>query len=334
MIISRTPYRISFFGGGTDYPDWYLKNGGKVLSTTFDKYCYISLRNLPQFFSHKYRIVYSQIESINSYNEIKHPSVREILRYFDLPNGLEIHHDGDLPARSGLGSSSSFTVGLLNAIYAFQGLRISNYELACLAINMEQNIIKEPVGSQDQIAAAYGGFNKINFQKDGDFSVNRQIYDQNRISDLNKNLMLFFSGQSRYSSDVSSKKIENIKEGKNIGYLSEIESMVDESISILGNKNKPLNSFGELLNEAWKCKKQFTGAVSNSLIDSIYKRAIEAGALGGKLLGAGGGGFIIFYVETHNQNKVKEMLRDLMHVPFKFDNKGSDIVLYQPEGFE
>ena len=334
MIISRTPYRISFFGGGTDYPDWYLKNGGKVLSTTFDKYCYISLRNLPQFFSHKYRIVYSQIESINSYDEIKHPSVREILRYFDLPNGLEIHHDGDLPARSGLGSSSSFTVGLLNAIYAFQGLRISNYELACLAINMEQNIIKEPVGSQDQIAAAYGGFNKINFQKDGDFSVNRQIYDQNRISDLNKNLMLFFSGQSRYSSDVSSKKIENIKEGKNIGYLSEIESMVDESISILGNKNKPLNSFGELLNEAWKCKKQFTGAVSNSLIDSIYKRAIEAGALGGKLLGAGGGGFIIFYVETHNQNKVKEMLRDLMHVPFKFDNKGSDIVLYQPEGFE
>ena len=334
MIISRTPYRISFFGGGTDYPDWYLKNGGKVLSTTFDKYCYISLRNLPQFFSHKYRIVYSQIESINSYDEINHPSVREILRYFDLPNGLEIHHDGDLPARSGLGSSSSFTVGLLNAIYAFQGLRISNYELACLAINMEQNIIKEPVGSQDQIAAAYGGFNKINFQKDGDFSVNRQIYDQNRISDLNKNLMLFFSGQSRYSSDVSSKKIENIKEGKNIGYLSEIESMVDESISILGNKNKPLNSFGELLNEAWKCKKQFTGAVSNSLIDSIYKRAIEAGALGGKLLGAGGGGFIIFYVETHNQNKVKEILRDLMHVPFKFDNKGSDIVLYQPEGFE
>jgi len=334
MIISRTPYRISFFGGGTDYPDWYLKNGGKVLSTTFDKYCYISLRNLPQFFSHKYRIVYSQIESINSYNEIKHPSVREILRYFDLSNGLEIHHDGDLPARSGLGSSSSFTVGLLNAIYAFQGLRISNYELACLAINMEQNIIKEPVGSQDQIAAAYGGFNKINFQKDGDFSVNRQIYDQNRISDLNKNLMLFFTGQSRYSSDVSSKKIENIKEGKNIGYLSEIESMVDESISILGNKNKSLNSFGELLNESWKCKKQFTGAVSNSLIDSIYKRAIEAGALGGKLLGAGGGGFIIFYVETHNQNKVKEMLRDLMHVPFKFDNKGSDIVLYQPEGFE
>jgi len=334
MIISRTPYRISFFGGGTDYPDWYLKNGGKVLSTTFDKYCYISLRNLPQFFSHKYRIVYSQIESINSYDEINHPSVREILRYFDLPNGLEIHHDGDLPARSGLGSSSSFTVGLLNAIYAFQGLRISNYELACLAINMEQNIIKEPVGSQDQIAAAYGGFNKINFQKDGDFSVNRQIYDQNRISDLNKNLMLFFSGQSRYSSDVSSKKIENIKEGKNIGYLSEIESMVDESISILGNKNKPLNSFGELLNEAWKCKKQFTGAVSNSLIDSIYKRAIEAGALGGKLLGAGGGGFIIFYVETHNKNKVKEILRDLMHVPFKFDNKGSDIVLYQPEGFE
>ncbi len=333
MIISRTPYRISFFGGGTDYPDWYMNNGGKVLSTTFDKYCYISVRHLPQFFKHKHRIVYSQIESVNNYDEIEHPSAREVLKYFNLSKGLEIHHDGDLPARSGLGSSSSFTAGLVNCILALSGKRVSDEDLAKFVVNMEQNIIHEPVGSQDQIAAVYGGFNEINFFEDGEFLVKRQIYKPGRLEELNNHLMLFFTGLSRFSTDISASKIKNITENKSDTFLSEMSDMVDIAIDIMGDPKKPIIDFGRLLDEAWHCKKSLSQKISNQLIDDVYSKAKKNGAIGGKVLGAGGGGFILFFVEPENHQKVQSALKDFMSVPFKFENTGSRIVLYQPEGF-
>ncbi len=316
MIITKTPYRISFFGGGTDHPSWFRENHGKVLSTTFNKYCYISVRHLPPFFEHKYRVVYSKIESVNNIDEIIHPSVRESLQYFKCTQGLEIHHDGDLPARSGIGSSSSFTVGLVNAMNTLKGSMRSSEELAKTAIHIEQDLIKECVGSQDQVATAYGGFNEIDFNMDGTFSVNPIIISQDRKVNLNDHLMLFFTGISRFSSE-----------------MREMQAMVGEGLSILTNDNSSLDEFGFLLNDAWKMKSSLSKDITNSGIDDIYDIAIKNGAIGGKILGAGGGGFILFFAKPEYQNKIKKALSGLTFVPFKFENSGSKVVLYQPNGF-
>jgi len=316
LIITKTPYRISFFGGGTDHPSWFRENHGKVLSTTFNKYCYISVRHLPPFFEHKYRVVYSKIESVNNIDEIIHPSVRESLQYFKCTQGLEIHHDGDLPARSGIGSSSSFTVGLVNAMNTLKGSMRSSEELAKTAIHIEQDLIKECVGSQDQVATAYGGFNEIDFNMDGTFSVNPIIISQDRKVNLNDHLMLFFTGISRFSSE-----------------MREMQAMVGEGLSILTNDNSSLDEFGFLLNDAWKMKSSLSKDITNSGIDDIYDIAIKNGAIGGKILGAGGGGFILFFAKPEYQNKIKKALSGLTFVPFKFENSGSKVVLYQPNGF-
>lgn len=331
MIMTKTPFRISFFGGGTDHPEWSKEYGGKVLSTTFDKYCYISVRVLPPFFEHTHRIVYSIIESVNDIDSIEHPSVREVLKYVNLNKGLEIHHDGDLPARSGLGSSSSFTVGILNALYALSGNYKSPYDLASEAIHIEQDLIGECVGSQDQISAAYGGFNQITFQKNGDFVVEPFIVKKERLDDLNSHLMLFFTGISRFSSEVAESQLKNLSSCNS--QMLEIQDMVDEGASILRNQNVSLDEFGILLDKAWKNKRSLSKLISNDHIDSLYSSAIKAGAIGGKILGAGGGGFVLFYVKPENQIKVAKALKSLTYVPFRFENSGSKIVLYQPDGF-
>jgi D-glycero-alpha-D-manno-heptose-7-phosphate kinase len=329
MIITRTPFRISFFGGGTDFREWYSKNEGCVLSTSIDKYCYISARKLPPFFDHDYRVVYSKIETVKQINDIEHPSVREVLKYLKINYPLEIHYDGDLPARSGIGSSSSFTVGLLKSLFALNGQIISNQALAQIAVDIEQNHIGEIVGSQDQIAASYGGFNKITFHKDGNFSVEPIILKNNRLSKLEDNLLLFFSGFSRISSKIAKKQVDNIK--SNDIFLKKMMENVQLAIDILQSK-KSLKEFGELLHENWLLKKNLASNISTIEIDSMYNKARDSGAIGGKVLGAGGGGFLLFYVEEENQRKVIQALNHLIHVPFKFENNGSKVVMYEPNG--
>lgn len=329
MIITRTPFRISFFGGGTDYPTWFQQHGGVVVATTIDKYCYISCRYLPPFFEHKYRIVYSRIENVVDPAEIQHPAVRAVLQHMGCKNGLEIHHDGDLPARSGLGSSSSFTVGLLNVLKALEGRYISNDELATLAIRIEQDVIEENVGSQDQISAAYGGFNRIEFLRDGGFRVDPIILQKDRLESFQDNLMLFFTGFSRIASKIAKSKIDNIRHRQ--AELMRMKEMADESISIL-NGSGSLDGFGHLLDQGWQYKKSLSDKVSTAEIDQMYAAAREAGALGGKLLGAGGGGFMLFFVRPEDQPRVRECLDKLVHVPFRFENSGSRVVLYQPNG--
>lgn len=329
MIISKTPFRISFFGGGTDYPDWYRKEKkiGKVLSTAIDKYSYIVCRYLPPFFNYKYRIRYYQREETNLINQIKHPTVREGLKYLKIKEGIEIVHHADLPARSGLGSSSTFTVGLLKALHELQKKKITKNILANQAIHIEQNIVKEIVGSQDQVIAAYGGMNKIIFSKKkilSDFSVKKINPYNNKLKVLEDNLMLFFTGLVRTAADIAKEQVSQIQ--KNVNSLKEMSSMVDEGVSILENNNIPIKNFGKLLDAQWKLKKSLAKNITNSKIDSIYRMGIEAGALGGKLLGAGSGGFLLFYVEKKNQNNIKKKLKKLLHVPFKFEEKGSHII--------
>ncbi len=330
MILTRTPYRISFFGGGTDYPAWYRNEGGAVISTSIDKYCYINCRHLPPFFDHKYRIVYSAIENVMEPSEIQHPSVREVLRYMCCDQGLEIHHDGDLPARSGLGSSSSFTVGLLHALKALNGEQVCHDSLAKMAIHVEQNLIKESVGSQDQVAAAYGGFNRIDFHRNGDFSVAPIILPEARLQTLQDHLMLFFTGFSRIASEIAQSQIQNISARHS--ELTQMMQMADEAMSVLQSSGS-LDDFGALLHEGWCLKKSLSNRVSNPDLDHIYDTAIAAGAMGGKLLGAGGGGFMLFFVKPELQRQVLECMSDLVHVPFRFENSGSRVVLYQPNGF-
>lgn len=330
MIITRTPFRISFFGGGTDYPAWYLEHGGTVLATTIDKYCYITCRHLPPFFEHKHRIVYSHIENVRDIAEIQHPAVRAALGWLKVEQGLEIHHDGDLPARSGLGSSSSFTVGLLHALRALRGQYISKDELANQAIHVEQKIIRENVGSQDQVSAAFGGFNRIEFRQNDSFDVAPVITAPERLADLQSHLMLFFTGVSRIASEVAKAKIENLK--NRVRELKTMHAMVDEAISILQNQNTPITAFGELLDQNWQFKRSLSARVSTPEIDALYAMAREAGAAGGKILGAGGGGFLLLFVKPDLQAKVRERLHNLVHVPFRFENSGSRVVLYQPNG--
>ena len=326
MIISKTPHRISFFGGGTDYPDYYLKHGGKVLGVAIDKYCYITCRELPPFFNHTYRIVYSKVESVNRIDEIQHPSIRETLRHLNIKKGLEIHHDGDIPARSGMGSSSAFTVGLLKTIYALEGKVISKEEITREAIYVEQELIKENVGSQDQAFAAHGGFKLIEFSTSGDISVNPVIIKPDRLKILEKSLLLVFTGISRMASVAASDKIKNIPDSTD--YLFKMKALVDDAYNVITSPSKNLNEFGELLNETWNLKKKLSNEVSNSQIEELYDMIIKNGGIGGKLCGAGGGGFMLFFVEPENKTKVIEALENYLHVPFHFDYDGSKIIVY------
>lgn len=328
MIISRTPYRISFFGGGTDYPSWYRTHGGAVLSTTIDKYCYISCRYLPPFFDVRYRVVYSKIELCQTIHDIAHPAVREGLRYLDITRGVEIHHDGDLPARSGMGSSSSFMVGLLNALYALKGQMPSKRQLALESIKIEQNIIQEIVGSQDQVSVAYGGFNHIVFLPNGEISVRPVTTTQERLMELNSHLMLFYTGIKRTASDVAASYVNDIDTKKR--QLRIMKDLVEESVSILSG-GLPMRAFGELLHEAWQAKRSLSAMVSNSHVAAIYEQARAAGAIGGKLLGAGGGGFMLLFVEPDKQEHVKKALCHLVHVPFEFEFSGSQIIFFDAE---
>lgn len=329
MIISRTPFRISFFGGGTDYPVWYRENSGAVLSTTIDKYCYISCRRLPPFFEYKHRIVYSKYEHVNEIDEIIHPAVREAFRFMDIKEGLEIHHDGDLPARSGLGSSSSFTVGLLHALYALKGEMITKKRLALEAIHIEQKMIKENVGSQDQVIVAFGGLNKIEFNGEHNIEVRPITIKERRIQEFGEHLMLFFTGFTRIASEVAKDKILGIPKKK--VELRTLQTMVDEAINIL-NEDRDLVEFGKLLHESWKVKKSLSNKVTNTHIDEIYESAMRAGAIGGKILGAGGGGFILFFVKPEVKQKVRKALSSLLYVPFHFDRTGSQIIYYSESG--
>ena len=323
MIISKTPYRISFFGGGSDYPSWYLKNGGAVLSTTINKHIYISCRNLPAYFEHKYRIVWSRIENVKYISQIKHKAVKEMLKYFKIENGLEIHYDGDLPARSGVGSSSAFVVGLMNIFCNIQGKKISKKNLAKKSIIFEQKILNEIVGSQDQVASVYGGFNKIKFKINGDFTVKKINLNKNKMETLNKNLLLVYTGYRRTAHDIAKSYVNKLKGAKEKSILK-ILSFVEEGEKILKNGN--LNDFGKLLHESWLEKKGLSSAISNSSIDEIYNIAINNGALGGKLLGAGGGGFFLFYVPYYMKKYFINKFTKFINVPFKFSSQGSEIL--------
>ena len=330
MIITRTPFRISFFGGGTDYPGWYREHGGAVLATTIDKYCYISCRSLPPFFEHKHRIVYSHIENVLRIEDIEHPAVRAIFSWAKITEGLEIHHDGDLPARSGLGSSSSFTVGLVHALYGMRGQLASKHTLASDAIHIEQNLIGESVGSQDQISAAYGGFNLIEFHRDDAFDVSPIILSNSRKTELHSHLMLCFTGFSRIANEIAKSKIQNFKNRE--AELLRIRAMVDQALEILGDKNIPIEEFGKLLDESWQFKKNLSDKVSSPEIDEIYSIARKAGAIGGKILGAGGGGFMLLFAKPEKHAEIRAALSNLVHVAFNFDDAGSRVALYQPNG--
>lgn len=325
MIISRTPFRISFFGGGTDYPAWYEKNGGAVLATTVDKYCYISCRYLPPFFAHKSRVAYSKIEDVHSNEEIEHSSIRETLKFLNIQEGVEIHHDGDLPARTGLGSSSSFTVGLLHALYALQCKMPKKMQLAKEAIYIERDLIQESVGSQDQVSAAFGGFNKLTFSCRDDICVEPIIVNRDRLHLLENHLMLFFTGISRNASEIASLQIQNTLKRRE--ELLEMRQLVDEALSLLISE-RDITEFGRLLHDGWQLKRSLTERISNPKIDAIYEAARAAGAIGGKLLGAGGGGFMLIFAQPENHIKIRERLKKLLHVPFRFETGGSQIIFY------
>lgn len=328
MIISRTPFRISFFGGGTDYPVWFREHGGAVLATTIDKYCYISCRYLPPFFEHRTRIAYSRIEQAKSNNEIKHPAVRGVLQHMGITDGLEIHHDGDLPARTGLGSSSSFTVGLLHSLYALQHTMPSKAELAQTAIHIEQNVLQEFVGCQDQVLAAHGGLCRVNFSSNGDIGYTSLVMKPERLTDFQDHLLLYFTGFSRTASEIAKEQIEKTKQRR--VELFAMLQMVQEGISIMVG-DRDLGEFGELLHEAWMVKRGLTSQITTPMIDDIYDAARRAGALGGKLLGAGGGGFMLFFAKPEVHQRIHAALPGLLRVPFRFEGLGSQIVFYQQE---
>jgi len=328
MIISRTPFRISFFGGGTDYPAWYRKHGGAVLATTIDKYCYITCRYLPPFFEHRICVIYSKMEYCQTIDEIAHPAVREALRHLHYDRGLEIHHDGDLPARSGMGSSSAFTVGLLHALYALKGQMVSKHQLATESIYLEQEVLEETVGSQDQVLAAYGGFNHIAFLPNGEISVRPVTISQDRLKELNAHLMLFYTGIKRTASNVADSYVNGIEDRKR--QLRIMKDLVEESLAIL-NSDADICGFGELLHEAWVAKRSLSAQVSNADVDEIYEQALSVGALGGKLLGAGGGGFLLLFAPPTVQKALREKLSQLIYVPFKFEFSGSQIIFFDQE---
>jgi D-glycero-alpha-D-manno-heptose-7-phosphate kinase len=325
MIISRTPYRISFFGGGTDYPTWYREHGGAVLATTIDKYCFIQARYLPPFFHHKYRVVYSKTELPNTIDEIEHPSVRECLRFLGMNRGVEIQHGGDLPARSGMGSSSAFTVGLLNALHALKESMPGQHRLAAEAIEVEQNRIGESVGSQDQVIAAYGGFRRIDFAPSGEFTATPMVLPTPRLAELQRHLMLVFTGVARTASTVAAEQIRTT--GQRVAELTAMRQLVDEAVAVL-NSGVDIAEVGRLLDEAWRIKRGLTGLITTNQVDDLYAAARDCGAIGGKLLGAGGGGFFLIFARPEDHPRIRGRLRDLVHVPFAFTSAGSQIIHY------
>jgi D-glycero-alpha-D-manno-heptose-7-phosphate kinase len=330
MIISRTPFRISFFGGGTDYPEWFSEHGGAVLSTTIDKYCYLSVRELPPFFDHKFRVVYSIVENVRDVSEIQHPAVRGVLGWLNVARGLEIHHDGDLPARSGLGSSSAFTVGLINAVHALEGKHIAKETLASEAIHVEQCVLHERVGLQDQVSTAFGGFNHITVTQSGAYTVSPMVLPRQRLEALQSHLMLVFTGISRNAPAIAETVVDNLKH--KTADMHALHQMVDQAIAVLTDTSADLVEFGKLLKEAWTLKRSLSDRVSNATVDDLMDTAMSAGAIGGKLLGAGGGGFALLFVRREDRARVQESVRKLITVPFKFEMAGSRIVLYQPDG--
>lgn len=329
MIITKTPFRMSFFGGGTDFPGFYEKHGGAVISTSFDKYCYLTVRHLPRFFEYSSQIVYARTESVKSVDEIEHPAVREAMKYLNM-HELRITYDADLPARSGLGTSSSFAVGLLNAFYALKGKYADKRKLADDAIYLERVLCRESGGIQDQIAASFGGLNRINFGSEG-YDVEPVIISPERKNLLNDHLMLFFTGFSRFSSDIQKSTETAIKDKTK--ELLEMLALVEEAQGILTSK-ADLSEFGRLLDYTWKLKRGIESKISTDGIDLLYEKAIRAGALGGKLLGAGGGGFLLFYVEKDKREAVLSALEDLLYVPFRFENGGTKVIHYSPESYE
>lgn len=330
MIITKTPFRMSFFGGGTDMKEFFEENGGAVLSTTFDKYCYVNVRHLPRFFDYSTELSYSKTERVTNLADIQHPLIRNAMEMLDM-HEIRLTYEADLPARSGLGTSSSFAVGMLNAFYALKGKYAGKKRLSDESIYLERVLCQEAGGWQDQIAAAYGGFNRINFKEDT-YEVLPIITSPERKKQLNKNLMMFFTGFTRFSSDVQ--KANGLNKKDKITQLKEMYSLVDDAEKILTDRNQSLDEFGRLLDHTWKLKRQTGAAVSTDSIDGLYAKGIEAGAIGGKLLGAGGGGFLVFYVEPDKQKSVQLAMKDLMHIPFEFEDGGTRVIHYTPETYE
>lgn len=330
MIITKTPFRMSFFGGGTDIKEYFEENGGAVLSTTFDKYCYVNVRHLPRFFDYSTELTYSRSERVSNIEDIQHPAIRNAMKMLDM-HEIRLTYEADLPARSGLGTSSSFAVGMLNAFYALKGKYADKKTLADEAIYLERVLCDEAGGWQDQIAAAFGGFNRINFSTDG-YEVLPVIISPERKKQLNSNLMMFFTGFTRFSSDVQ--KVNGLSKKDKIAHLKEMYALVDEAEKILVSKNADLDDFGRLLDTTWKLKCQTGAAVSTNNIDVLYEKGMDAGALGGKLLGAGGGGFLVFYVQPEKQDTVRKAMKDLVYIPFEFENSGTRVIHYTPENYE
>jgi D-glycero-alpha-D-manno-heptose-7-phosphate kinase len=323
MIIARTPFRVSFLGGGTDYPAWYQEHGGTVLASTIDKYCYLTCRHLPPFFEHRFRIVYSKIENVKILDEITHAAAREVLRFLGVQRGMEIHYLGDLPARSGIGSSSAFTVGLLHAVHALHGQTVSPRQLAAEAIHLEQDVLRETVGSQDQVLAAYGGFNHVQFSAEGEISVRPVDIPPERKAQFSAHLMLFYTGIQRTASEIAGTYVPGIR--RHDARLTAINDLVQEGLSLLSGQGN-LALFGELLHETWRLKRNLSAAVSSARVDAIYQDARSAGALGGKLLGAGGGGFFLLFVPPERRAAVAEKLGGLLQVPCNIESAGSRII--------
>ena len=330
MIITKTPFRMSFFGGGTDIPAYFNEYGGAVLSATFDKYCYVNVRHLPRFFDYTTEVCYSKIERVTSVDAIEHPAVREAMKMLDM-HELRITYEADLPARTGLGTSSSFAVGLLNAFHCLKGKYADKRRLADEAICLERTLCNEAGGWQDQIAASFGGLNKITFESGG-YDVYPVIVSPERKAKLNDNLLLFFTGFTRFSAELQKDVQSSVK--NNIDVLKEMTSLVDVAESVLVDKGADLDDFGRLMDESWKLKKSTSGRISTAAIDSVYEKGKAAGALGGKLLGAGGGGFLLFYVPSDRHESVRAALGDLLYVPFEFENGGTRVVHYSPETYD
>ena len=328
MIITATPFRISFLGGGTDYPAWFKRNGGAVLSVTINKYCYLQCRNLPPFFEYKNRVVWSRIETTKDSDSIEHPAVREAFRHLGITEGLEVHHFGDLPARTGLGSSSSFAVGLLHALYSLRGEIVSKRRLADEAIHLEQTLLKENVGIQDQIAAAFGGLNRVDIGQNGDYAVQPVLMSEARKRDFEEHMILLFTGIARHASAIAKKQIEALPQKEAV--VRRMQALVGEGLEVLAN-GRDLRDFGALLDESWQLKRSISEAVTTATVDEIYERARAAGALGGKLLGAGGGGFMLLFVEPDRRAQVSAALGDYLQIPFRFERSGSRIVLFEPD---
>ena len=329
MIITRTPFRISFFGGGTDLPAYYRKYGGEVLSTTIDKYLYISCRKLAPYWDYKHQFYYgAKTEYVTNIDEIVHPSIRETMRFLKPQHGIDMHYSADIPSKSGIGSSSSFTVGLLNALYGLNGKMASKQELLSDSLHIEQEMICEPVGSQDQTAAAFGGFNHIVFREDGEIEVHPVVISKNRINELNDSLVLVFTGFQRFSKDIEEKKIQNIE--NRLEELHGIKKYVGQALDIL-NSESSLDEFGLLLNDTWEKKKRLSDNVSDERIDNLYELGMKNGAIGGKLLGAGGGGFMLFYVDKEKKKNLLDAMKEKVCVPFRFEDMGSQVIYYQPE---